>query len=709
MPIVLLTLMGSPILYSPLQDVIDGNVFFLFKNEANLTDAGGNPIGPDFTITVADDDGASVTEVGNVLNFTDKNDLPVLNDFIDSDAVTDGVQFEFELKEGTPQPLNAGDIDATDEETSASNLVYTVTDINGGNVTGGTFFVAGVETNTFTQAQLNAGNLVFFVDDGTFTGAAGDSLPAFKLTVDDGEGGVVETTLTATFTDVVASAPVITTNTFNITEESQFQVTTAILDAEDIDTVDADLTFTITGDASTAFLVDAGAGPVPNTTFTREDLLNNKVFFNYEGEDTPEFTITVSDGDAASADATAAGNVRDYDPVNDTPTLAINVGGVTLNEGGSFFITDTIFTFTDAEFDATPSLQDAEQIIYTYTATNGFFADAAGSQINNFTHADVLAGNVVQFIQDGTPAAPSFTVTVADNGFTLSDGRAFPTSESATATVLTTDFGAFNATNDAPTIELNQFSVVEGQPLTINTSVLQIKDEETLNSANLTIEITSAAANSAEVLAAFSQTTFTYQDVVLGNVTFTYDGEVEPEFEITVTDDGRLTPAGAPTAATESTTVAANILNFQNTNDAPVFVDQDGGTPGIQLGAIAVTEDSFVAITTAIISATDVDLPVGADLTYTVSNVVGGNFTLNGIEAANITTTFTQNDIESGLVFFVNNGENTDEVPVGVRLIPSAMTFKSVTMTRPTLRPLVVLAPLPQLMMRHQTWSTILL
>ncbi|NEQ43840.1 MAG: DUF4347 domain-containing protein [Leptolyngbya sp. SIOISBB] len=208
-------------------------------------------------------------------------------------------------------------------------------------------------------------------------------------------------------------------------------------------------------------------------------------------------------------------------------------------------------------------------------------------------------------------------------------------------------------TNDPPTLLVGNFVVTEDQELPINRSLLDAIDDETTDPANLTFTITGPGAGSF-LVNGVAATTFTLADIDNGNVSLLYEnandlGVDGLAFTVTVADDG------APSLEA-SQFVQIPPESFTAQNDDPVFVDQDGGTLGIQLGDINVTEDGpSVLINNSIIAATDEETADG-DLSFVVSDVDGGNFLLDGSE----TNTFTQAEINAGRVRFINDGSTTD-------------------------------------------------
>lgn len=113
---------------------------------------------------------------------------------------------------------------------------------------------------------------------------------------------------------------------------------------------------------------------------------------------------------------------------NDAPV--VTSASLTVNEGGTVALTAADFGITDP---------DSSSFTYTVSGVaNGQFelTSAPGTAVTSFTSAD-LAGNLVQFVHDGSESAPAFSVTV-------NDGTADSNTLAATIT--------FNNVNDAPTI-----------------------------------------------------------------------------------------------------------------------------------------------------------------------------------------------------------------------------------------------------------------
>ncbi|HRQ60520.1 MAG TPA: cadherin-like domain-containing protein, partial [Alphaproteobacteria bacterium] len=118
-------------------------------------------------------------------------------------------------------------------------------------------------------------------------------------------------------------------------------------------------------------------------------------------------------------------------------------------------------------------------------------------------------------------------------------------------------------------------------------------------------------------------------------ITVTPTANLSGTATITVSvDDG----SGGITTETFDVTVTA-------VNDAPIIATNTGAT---------MNEGASVVITNAMLNEGDVD-DSGAGLTYTASNLSNGHITVNGVTQ----NTFTQADVDGGLVVFVHDGSET--------------------------------------------------
>ncbi|MBE7380909.1 MAG: DUF4347 domain-containing protein [Leptolyngbya sp. SIO1E4] len=570
-------------------DILAGNVTFVDN---------GDEIAPSFTIEVSDGLGGTVSQLANIVNFETVNDAPEII-----------VSTPFTIAEGGTVPIRAQNISATDEESNDPDLEFTASDL-----VAGEFLVNGVVSDTFTLQQINQ-NAVRFRHDGT------ETPPSFTLTVSDGDQ-TSTVDYVPTFS-AVNDAPEFLANTLTIAEGGEVTLTTGDLNATDVETLDNDLVFSISGLAGGDFFLNGVLLDTATETFTLEDILLGNVTFTHDGSETsPTYTVTVTD-DGTPARSASSVVEADFTSENDAPEIdVINDPPFTVTEGGIRLITTAAINAID---------EDTPQAELEFTVTDvegGFFALATDTSdpINAFTWQDVNLRRIV-FVHDGSATVPSYTLTVED-GDGGSDTQAFT--------------AALVPVNDLPTITVNTLSLTEGETLTLDSSNLLATDEES-DPAGLTYTITAVDNGTFQLDGATDlgvNDSFTQQDVLDGRITFVHDGTNDaPSYTLELQD----TQVGGVT----NTLTSEGTVEFTAVNDAPVVT----ATP------FTIAEGGTVNITAAELSATDEETTDPALLVYTVDTVTNGSFQVNGAEA----NSFTQADIAANLVTFVHDG--SEEAP----------------------------------------------
>ncbi|MCA9170265.1 MAG: VCBS repeat-containing protein, partial [Planctomycetales bacterium] len=227
-------------------------------------------------------------------------------------------------------------------------------------------------------------------------------------------------------------------------------------------------------------------------------------------------------------------------------------------------------------------------------------------------------------------------VTVTDNGNTGTGGGGNISLGAVNVDITSVNDEEVLATNTGTTI--NEASTGN----VITTAMLETTDVDN-TAAQLTYTITTATGNGTLRLSGTAlgvSDTFTQADIDAGDVTYDHDGSetVSDSFSFNV-DDG----AGTNSSGTFSITVTP-------VNDEEVLATNTGTT---------VNEASTGnVITTAILHSTDVDNSA-AQLTYTITTATGnGTLRLSGT-ALLISDTFTQADIDAGLVTYDHDGSET--------------------------------------------------
>ncbi|NER81343.1 MAG: hypothetical protein F6K42_17605, partial [Leptolyngbya sp. SIO1D8] len=624
------------------EDLLNGLVSFRH-------DGFNNP--PQYTVTARVGDEASDPNEPTVA-FTAINDAPI---FL-TNALT--------ISEGATVVLTDADISTIDEESAPEALTYEIQTLSNGELQrvdgeGTTSLAVG---DTFTQAEVNAG-AIQFVHDGS------ESQPSYRLRVTDGGipddptpkgGGSRDATVDFT---PINDAPQIITNTLTLQEDTTVVLTSDDLEATDVETSNADLLFTVTAVSGGRFerLDESGAvvevvaspesAPIP---FSQNEILLQRIqFVNEPGTNTPPtYTIEVSDlGDPVQTDSSAAD--IDFTEVNDVPVL--QTLSLAIADGEQIPLTSDILSVTDEE-----TLPENVQYQVTSVSNGRFVLLADGSTVESFTQADIDAGNIIAFEQDGSILAPTFSLTASDgeNSIVVESG----------------DGVVFQPVNDPPVIEVNTLTIAEGGSVVLSSvDNLRTTDAETsADELRYVVTITNADPDQPdgfEVAGEFftgPEVTFTQAQVDAGLVTFVHGGsDFTPNLAVTVTDT--FNPDfGDPI------TLPVNLeVNFTAFNDVPVVVTN---TLEIGEGGTVILNSNPDALN---LVTTDEESPAEA-LTYTINEVENGEFQrfdpLQGVvtETLMVGSTFTQADVDAGVIQFTHNGG--EEAPTYTLIVADTAT-----------------------------------
>ena len=312
------------------------------------------------------------------------------------------------VAEGATGAINAARLTTTDVDNTPAQLVYTITS----GPTRGTVKRSGSATNSFTQADINAG-LITYQHDGSET-----TSDSFAFTVDDGQGSSTSATFNIVVTPVNDEQVLTTNSPLTVAEGATGAISAARLTTTDVDNTPAQLVYTITSGPTHGTVKRSGSA---TNSFTQADINAGLITYQHNGSETTSdsFAFTVNDGQGTSTSATFNIVVT---PVNDEQVLTTN-SPLTVAEGATGAISAARLTTTDV--DNTPA-----QLVYTITSgpTNGTLK-RSGSATNSFTQADINAG-LVTYQHDGSE-------TTSDSfAFTVDDGQG--TSTSATFNIVVT-------------------------------------------------------------------------------------------------------------------------------------------------------------------------------------------------------------------------------------------------------------------------------
>lgn len=614
-------------------DVQQGRIRFV--NDPATNDA------PTYTVTVSDLGTPPLTDSREAdVEYTALNDAPLfsLNTLI--------------ISEGGTVILNsdvaAPNLVTTDEETPPEQLIYTIDSVENG-----TFQRLEGEAptdlaigGTFSQADVDGGLIQFVHDDSEFA-------PDYSLTVKDtGLDGEPDTAITVTrdlvipeggFT-LINDAPEFVNNTLTLTEDETVVLTSDNLSATDSEDEDAALLFTVTTITNGRFervvgeevtiLAASDATPV---SFAQSDIEQGLIrFVNDPGTDlAPTYTVEVKDLDPENPQTATSDAVIEFTKINDEPELT--VFSLTLVEDDVVPLTSEILSVVDEEL-------GADVLTYTVDEVIGgrFVRVADDTTATTFTQAEIDAGTVIAFEQDGGNDAPTFSLLVNDDVNQLEI-----TEESGEGVT-------FSSTNDAPIVEASAFTVEEGGTVLLTETLLKTTDEETPpEELTYTVEIANADLAQPDgfeingTLLTDAIITFTQAQVNAGQVTFVQGGSNSmPDLTLTVTDTLN-SDLGEPITVEVPLQADANL-----SNDLPTITN-----------VLQISEGDTVTLTPDLLSAVDEETQLPEEITYTVESVLNGSFqTFDPAQGKatgpiEVGGTFTQADVNNGTIQFVHNGD----------------------------------------------------
>ena len=342
----------------------------------------GGEAAPAYAVTVSDGsltDGPSAASV----SFSNVNDAPALV----NNALT--------IAEGGTVVLDGSELSATDVDTAAGTLRFTVSGVSGGQFE----LVAspGTPITSFTQQQVSDGD-VQFVHDG------GEAAPAYAVTVSDGSLTDGPSAASVSFGDV-NDAPALVNNALTIAEGGTVVLDGAALSATDVDTATGTLAFSVTSVSGGRFeLVASPESAI--TSFTQQQVSDGDVRFVHDGGETaPAYSVTVGDDSLSDGPSTAS---ISFTSVNDAPMFtSAPVTLATEDTAYGYAITTDDVDAGDIRVISASALPAWLTLI-----DNG---DGMASLSGTPSDAEVGEHGVVLEVDDGTATATqSFTVRVID-------------------------------------------------------------------------------------------------------------------------------------------------------------------------------------------------------------------------------------------------------------------------------------------------------
>jgi hypothetical protein len=398
--------------------------------------------------TGGESDKASVTNDGQVIAFPSENNLGPG----DTDGRTDVYIARFTgsgsipVSEDLASPVRG--ISFEDLDSGNGNVTATFT-VPRGTLSATSFggvAVSGTGTALVMTGTVAAINTFLAQDRLLYTTVLNDTADvALGVAIDDGGNigqdpgtspGASSESATRTFTlDVIPvnDPPVVSNNGLTVAEGTGATIAAAMLDANDVDNSDAELSYTIATPTTHGTLFKNGVALGTGGSFTQDDINNLRISYLHDGSDTTSdsFTFTLRDGAEGSVIEQSFGitviPVVDNDPnANDAPVntvpgtreLEANVpaaitGLAVVDDSGSGIITTTL---------------SVQYGILTVAAIGGAAVAGSGTDTVTLTgtlvqvNAALAGNNVVYSGPRDFFGADTLTMTTNDNGHTGSGG-----------------------------------------------------------------------------------------------------------------------------------------------------------------------------------------------------------------------------------------------------------------------------------------------
>ena len=492
----------------------DINFTFVVPTESVFADADGDKL----VLTAQLAGGAALptwlTFDGNVGLFTGTPDQAAINggnlaiEVIASDGagMTATQPFTLTLVNVNDAPVAVGDTGAVNEDASVNiDVLANDTDPDPADVAGLTVTSAVANNGTVV---IEANNTLTYTPTADFSGT-----DTISYAISDGNGGTATASVAVTVTEV-ADAPVFGVADFAVATDEDNVLSGRVPAATDADgdALEYDLGATVPTKGVVVVADDGSFVYTPTANATGAD----------------SFTVTVTDNDVTTADATITVNVT-INALNDGP-VAVNDAAAT-NEDTTSAAIVVLANDTDVESDPLS--------VTSAVAGNGTVAIVANelfyTPATDFNGVDTIA-------------------------YTISDGNGGTATAQVTVTVA--------AVNDAPTFDFGAVSFATDEDVLLAGQVPAASD---VDGPNLVYSLVAASAvGGTAVVAADGTFTFDPTGGTSGNATF----------DVQVTDSDPTTP--------ETATITVNIA-VAPVNDAPTAADNAGAQTFTEDTATTVT------------------------------------------------------------------------------------------------------------------------
>lgn len=484
------------------------------------------------------------------------NDAPTLTVATDINDIS----LSMYLEEDNVHVLSSSLLIGSDPETPADSLVYTLNSVT----TAGRFMVAGVESTTFTGAQLASGEALFEHDGSEL---APDSLvfQVFDDAAENSESGGV--TIDFDF-HLVNDAPVLTTIPISVFENGTVLISNQNLVISDPDLGTDLVTYSLVEIPSHG-TVSVGNVPLTSTSDTFSQIDINNGFLSYspsvnisESQNSNFSILFVATDPQGDSSGPVALDVQ-LTGINNAPELT--TAPLEIEEGEEVMLTTANLVVSDSDTSSDDWVIGFRPTDNSNGSLSVLFApqeiDDDGYHI--FAYRDLLQGNVFYRHDGGESDSAQLAFRVSD-GITTTDERLLNIS--------------VNPVDDIPQLMLssNRMTVDEGgsyvfQPADFNVIDADAIDIDHIVSASLPVE-----AKGQILLEGVVSNSFRLSDLAEGRVSYQHAGE-EPDV-VGSTEEIVFTVSDGVAVSSAVTLV----FDVQSTNDLPVFTFTPADEPIIE-------------------------------------------------------------------------------------------------------------------------------
>ena len=580
-------------------DILNNRVYYRHDSGESASDS--------FSFTVTDGALTTVTK-SFTITITRRNDVPTLSNNND-----------LSLQEGSSKAITGTMLRWIDADTlpTTDTLTYTVT----GGPSHGT-----LSHPSFTQAQLDAGNIVFY--NHSTVEPNEESSDSFTYTLNDGSGsGDLPGSFDIDITPKNDNPTEVNNGPISLLEGGTEVIGNARLLWDDRDPIGDTLTYTIV-------LGPTNGSLNHGTSWTQADVPTLAYTHNGLETTSDSFTYTVNDG-AGSGELGASGPfLISITPQNDEPIHPAEEIPPTpedpfvVAEGASGDISSDELLWTDEDIDLPLDT-------ITFNVTSG--PDHGTLSHTTFTQAQINAGNVVSYTHAGFEEfSDSFDYEVEDG--------TDPPRQTGTFTITITPINESPTLTVGPPLAAVEYvdTVNAGNTVFTTTEIVGFDWESPTTAMTYTIgtppdfgdiELSGAPTGS-----------FTQQQLIDGNVAFQSDGSEDASTTFTLTLDDGPQDGGPNDSPTRTFTI-----NIANTNDIPTIGKNE---------THAALEGLETDILNTDLRIDDDDLPAANTLILTlVSEPSYGELRLSGV-ARTAGQTFTQADINAGDISYYHPGDD---------------------------------------------------